>query len=153
MNPQQTVPSSGPTKVEPPTPEHPFIGAAPAVYVKTWDFGDSVVSIVLQSTRGGKPYWSRRVYANHNGFWKMEESYHHPGRAADAVCAGPKVGDVQGWQLNWRSVGLPIRGVQGERPPVYSVLKKAKKGRMRSPPFCHCGRRNLANGRAVHARP
>jgi hypothetical protein len=82
MNPQQTVPSSGPTKVEPPTPERPFISTTPAVYVKTWDFGDAVVAIMLQPTWGGKPYWSSRVFANHNGFWKMEESYHTTIQAA-----------------------------------------------------------------------
>jgi len=82
MNSQQTVPASGPTKVEPPTPEHPFVSTTPAIYVKTWDFGDSVVAIMLQPTWGGKPYWSSRVFANHNGFWKMEESYHTTVNAA-----------------------------------------------------------------------
>jgi hypothetical protein len=82
MNPQQTVPASGPTNVEPPTPERPFVSTTPAIYVKTWDFGDSVVAIMLQPTWGGKPYWSSRVFANHNGFWKMEESYHTTVNAA-----------------------------------------------------------------------
>jgi hypothetical protein len=82
MTPQQTVPSSGPTKVEPPTPEHPFISTTPAVWVRTWDFGDAVVAVMLQPTWGGKPYWSSRVFGNHNGFWKMEESYHTTIQAA-----------------------------------------------------------------------
>lgn len=82
MNPQQTVPASGPTKVDPPTPGHPFISTTPAVYVRTWDFGDAVVAIMLQPTWGGKPYWSSRVFGNHNGFWKMEESYHTTIQAA-----------------------------------------------------------------------
>lgn len=96
MNPQQTVPASGPTKVEPPTPEHPFISTTPAIYVKTWDFGDSVVAIMLQPTWGGKPYWSSRVYANHNGFWKMEESYH------TTVSAAPRMQYVpdQKWETS-----------------------------------------------------
>jgi len=82
MNPQQTKPSDGPTKVQPPTPEHPFISTTPAVFVRTWDFGDAVVAVMLQPTWGGKPYWSSRVFANHNGFWKMEESYHTTIQAA-----------------------------------------------------------------------
>ena len=82
MNPQQTVPSSGPTKVEPHTPEHPFISTTPAVWVRTWDFGDAVVAVMLQPTWGWKPYWSSRVFGNHNGFWKMEESYHTTIQAA-----------------------------------------------------------------------
>jgi hypothetical protein len=76
MVPQQTVPSKEPTKVDPPTAEHPFISTTPAIWVRTWDFGDAVVAVMLQPTWGGKPYWSSRVFANHNGFWKMEESYH-----------------------------------------------------------------------------
>jgi hypothetical protein len=96
MNPQQTVPASGPTKVEPPTPERPFISTTPAIYVKTWDFGDSVVAIMLQPTWGGKPYWSSRVFANHNGFWKMEESYH------TTVSAAPRMQYVpdQKWETS-----------------------------------------------------
>jgi hypothetical protein len=82
MVPQQTVPSKGLTKVEPPTPEHPFISTTPAVWVRTWDFGDAVVAIMLQPTWGGKPYWSSRVFGNHDGFWKMEESYHTTIQAA-----------------------------------------------------------------------
>jgi hypothetical protein len=82
MDPKQTVPASGPTKVVPPTPEHPFISTTPAVWVRTWDFGDAVVAIMLQPTWGGKPYWSSRVFGNHNGFWKMEESYHTTIQAA-----------------------------------------------------------------------
>jgi len=82
MTPQQAVPSNGPTKVDPPTPERPFISTTPAVWVRTWDFGDAVVAIMLQPTWGGKPYWSSRVFGNHNGFWKMEESYHTTIQAA-----------------------------------------------------------------------
>jgi len=52
------------------------------VWVRTWDFGDAVVAVMLQPTWGGKPYWSSRVFGNHNGFWKMEESYHTTIQAA-----------------------------------------------------------------------
>lgn len=101
MNPQQTVPASGLTKIEPPTPEHPFVSTTPAIYVKTWDFGDTVVAIMLQPTWGGKPYWSSRVFANHNGLWKMEESYH------TTVTAAPQMQYVpnQKWETETSSVG------------------------------------------------
>jgi hypothetical protein len=82
MTPQQTKPADGPTKVEPPTADRPFISTTPAVWVRTWDFGDAVVAVMLQPTWGGKPYWSSRVFGNHNGFWKMEESYHTTIQAA-----------------------------------------------------------------------
>ena len=32
--------------------------------------------IMIQPAWGGKAYWSSRIFCNHNGFWKMEESYH-----------------------------------------------------------------------------
>jgi hypothetical protein len=89
MKPTQTVPSNEPTKVETPTPDRPFISTTPAVWVRTWDFGDAVVAIMLQPTWGGKPYWSSRVLGNHNGFWKMEESYHTTIQAAPRMQAVP----------------------------------------------------------------
>jgi hypothetical protein len=64
-------------------------GAAPALWVRTWDFGDAVVAIMLQPTYGGKAYWSSRVYGNHNGFWKMEESYHTTIQASPRMTALP----------------------------------------------------------------
>jgi hypothetical protein len=72
--PSPTAP--GPTAERPRKPGTFTEGAAPALWVRTWDFGDAVVAIMLQPTYGGKAYWSSRVYANHDGFWKMEESYH-----------------------------------------------------------------------------
>jgi len=57
-------------------PNRPEIGAAPVVYGRGWDFGDSVVWVQLQPTYGDKPYWSSRIYANINGLWQMAESYH-----------------------------------------------------------------------------
>lgn len=67
----------------------PPIGAAPALWVRTWDFGDSVVAIMLQPTYGGKAYWSSRIFANHNGFWKMEQSYHTTIQASPRMTALP----------------------------------------------------------------
>ena len=67
--------------------------------MKTWDFGDSVVAIMLQPTWGGKPYWSSRVYANHNGFWKMEESYH------TTVSAAPRMQYVPDQKSETSSAG------------------------------------------------
>jgi hypothetical protein len=69
--------------------KRPFVGAAPAVYVREWDFGDAIVAIMLQPTYGGKPYWSSRIFANHDGFWKMEQSYHTTIQAAPRMTALP----------------------------------------------------------------
>jgi hypothetical protein len=70
-------------------PNRPPVGAAPALWVRTWDFGDSVVAIMLQPTYGGKAYWSSRIFANHNGFWKMEQSYHTTIAASPRMTAVP----------------------------------------------------------------
>jgi hypothetical protein len=67
----------------------PPVGAAPALWVRTWDFGDSVVAIMLQPTYGGKAYWSSRIFASHNGFWKMEQSYHTTIQASPRMTAVP----------------------------------------------------------------
>ena len=45
------------------------VGAAPALWGRSWDFGDAVVVIMVQPTYGGKAYWSSRIFGNHNGFW------------------------------------------------------------------------------------
>ena len=67
----------------------PPVGAAPVLWMRTWSFGDAVVSIMLQPTYGGKAYWSSRVFANHEGFWEMEESYHTTIQAAPIMTAVP----------------------------------------------------------------
>jgi len=67
----------------------PPVGAAPALWVRTWDFGDSVVAIMLQPTYGGKAYWSSRIFANRNGLWKMEQSYHTTIQASPRMTALP----------------------------------------------------------------
>lgn len=38
---------------------------------------------------GGKAYWSSPVYGNHNGFCKMEESYHTTIQASPRMTAPP----------------------------------------------------------------
>jgi len=87
--PRPSPTATGPTKVNPPTADRPFISTTPALYVRSWDFGDSVVMIMLQPTWGGKAYWSSRVFGNHNGFWKMEESYHTTFQSAPRMQAMP----------------------------------------------------------------
>jgi len=87
--PRQSPTATGPTKVNPPTAERPFVSTTPALWARTWDFGDAVVAIMLQPTWGGKAYWSSRVFANHNGLWKMEESYHTTIQAAPRMTAVP----------------------------------------------------------------
>jgi hypothetical protein len=90
QTPRKSATATGPTPVRPPTADRPFISTTPALYARTWDFGDSVVMIMLQPTWGGKAYWSSRVFANHgNGFWKMEESYHNTIQASPRMTAVP----------------------------------------------------------------
>jgi hypothetical protein len=87
--PRQSATATGPTKVTPPTADRPFVSTTPALWARTWDFGDAVFAIMLQPTWGGKAYWSSRVFGNHNGFWKMEESYHTTIQAAPRMTAVP----------------------------------------------------------------
>ena len=88
QTPRKSATATGPTPVRPPTPDRPFISTTPALYARSWDFGDSVVMIMLQPTWGRKAYWSSRVFANHgNGFWKMEESYHNTIQASPRMTA------------------------------------------------------------------
>jgi len=59
-------------------PNAPKVGAAPALWIRTWDFGDAVVMVSVQPTYGDKAYWSSRVLApNASGLWQMMESYHN----------------------------------------------------------------------------
>ena len=87
--PRQSPTATGPTPPNPAAAGRPSVGTAPALWARTWDFGDTVVAIMLQPTWGGKAYWSSRVFANHNGFWKMEESYHTTIQAAPRMTAVP----------------------------------------------------------------
>jgi hypothetical protein len=87
--PRRSATASGPTPVNPAAANRPPVGAAPALWVRTWDFGDAVVAIMIQPTYGGKAYWSSRIFGNHNGFWKMEESYHTTIQASPRMTALP----------------------------------------------------------------
>ncbi len=59
-------------------PNAPKEGAAPALWIRTWDFGDAVVMVSVQPTYGDKAYWSSRILAKDaNNFWQMKESYHN----------------------------------------------------------------------------
>ena len=87
--PRPSATAPGPTPVNPAAANRPPVGAAPALWVRTWDFGDAVVAIMIQPTYGGKAYWSSRIFGNHNGFWKMEESYHTTIQASPRMTAVP----------------------------------------------------------------
>src|ERR1043166_35666 len=87
--PRKSATAPGPTPVNPAAANRPTVGAAPALWARTWDFGDAVVAIMVQPTYGGKAYWSSRIFGNHNGFWKMEESYHTTIQASPRMTALP----------------------------------------------------------------
>jgi hypothetical protein len=87
--PRASATAQGPTPVSPAAANRPQVGAAPALWARTWDFGDAVVAIMIQPTYGGKAYWSSRIFGNHNGFWKMEESYHTTIQASPRMTALP----------------------------------------------------------------
>jgi hypothetical protein len=72
-------------------PNAPTVGAAPALWIRTWDFGDAVVMIACQPTYGDKAYWSSRVLApDKTGLWKMMESYHNYIAASPVMIAVPQ---------------------------------------------------------------
>jgi len=91
--PRPSATAPGPTPVNPAAANRPPVGAAPALWARTWDFGDAVVAIMLQPTYGGKAYWSSRIFGNHDGFWKMEESYHTTIQASPRMTALPMSAD------------------------------------------------------------
>jgi hypothetical protein len=70
-------------------PNAPKVGAAPALWIRTWDFGDAVVMVACQPTYGEKAYWSSRVLAPVNGLWQMMESYHNYIKASIVMTAAP----------------------------------------------------------------
>jgi hypothetical protein len=76
-------------------PNAPKVGAAPALWIRTWDFGDAVVMIACQPTYGDKAYWSSRVLApNPDGLWMMMESYHNYIKASEVMTATPNQPDL-----------------------------------------------------------
>jgi hypothetical protein len=77
-------------------PNAPKVGAAPALWIRTWDFGDAVVMISCQPTYGDKAYWSSRVLApNQSGLWQMMESYHNYILASAVMTATPNQPDLK----------------------------------------------------------
>lgn len=77
-------------------PNAPKVGAAPALWIRTWDFGDAVVMISCQPTYGDKAYWSSRVLAPLNGQWMMMESYHNYIVASPVMTAVPTTATGKG---------------------------------------------------------
>ena len=67
----------------------PEVGVAPALWIRSWDFGSAVVMLSLQPTYGDKAYWSSRVLAPLNGVWMMMESYHNYIDASPVMTALP----------------------------------------------------------------
>ena len=77
-------------------PNAPKVGAAPALWIRTWDFGDAVVMVSVQPTYGDKAYWSSRVLApNEAGLWQMMESYHNYILASPVMSATPNQPDLK----------------------------------------------------------
>jgi hypothetical protein len=77
-------------------PTAPKVGAAPAYWIRTWDFGDAVVMVSVQPTYGDKAYWSSRVLApNDAGLWQMMESYHNYILASPVMTATPNQPDLK----------------------------------------------------------
>jgi len=77
-------------------PNAPKVGAAPALWIRTWDFGDAVVMVSVQPTYGDKSYWSSRVLApNETGLWQMMESYHNYILASPVMTATPNQPDLK----------------------------------------------------------
>lgn len=71
-------------------PNAPKVGAAPALWIRTWDFDDAVVMVSIQPTYGDKAYWSSRILAkNAQGLWQMMESYHNYVLASPVMTATP----------------------------------------------------------------
>ena len=74
----------------------PKVGAAPALWIRTWDFDDAVVMVSIQPTYGDKAYWSSRVLAkNAAGLWQMMESYHNYVLASPVMTATPNQPDLK----------------------------------------------------------
>jgi len=78
-------------------PNAPKQGAAPALWIRTWDFDDAVVMVSIQPTYGDKAYWSSRVLAVNpaSGLWQMMESYHNYVLASPVMTATPNQPDLK----------------------------------------------------------
>jgi hypothetical protein len=74
----------------------PKVGAAPALWIRTWDFDDVVVMVSIQPSYGDKAYWSSRVLAkNAAAVWQMMESYHNYVLASPVMTATPNQPDLK----------------------------------------------------------
>ncbi len=77
-------------------PNAPKIGAAPALWIRSWDFDDAVVMVALQPSYGDKASWSSRIIAkNDAGVWQMMESYHNYVLASPVMTATPNQPDLK----------------------------------------------------------
>ncbi len=92
LSPSKADRIAGMNKRKAANPNAPKVGAAPALWIRTWDFGDAVVMISCQPTYGEKAYWSSRVLAPVNGLWQMMESYHNYIKASLVMTAAPPTG-------------------------------------------------------------
>jgi hypothetical protein len=63
--------------------------ASPILWVRSWDFDDAVVAIMIQPAYGDKAYWASRIFADINGVWQMAESYHNYIQHAPIMTAVP----------------------------------------------------------------
>ncbi|HTR37454.1 MAG TPA: hypothetical protein VMH80_16225 [Bryobacteraceae bacterium] len=96
MSPSKADRIAGMNKRKAANPNAPKVGAAPALWIRTWDFGDAVVMVSIQPTYGDKAYWSSRVLAkNAQGLWQMMESYHNYVEASPVMTATPDQPDLK----------------------------------------------------------
>ncbi len=96
MSPSKADRIAGMNKRKGANPNAPKVGAAPALWIRTWDFGDAVVMVSIQPTYGDKAYWSSRVLAkNAAGLWQMMESYHNYVEASPIMTATPDQPDLK----------------------------------------------------------
>ena len=96
MSPSKADRIAGMNKRKAANPNAPKVGAAPALWIRTWDFGDAVVMVSIQPTYGDKAYWSSRVLAkNAAGLWQMMESYHNYVEASPVMTATPDQPDLK----------------------------------------------------------
>lgn len=96
MSPSKADRISGMNRRKGANPNAPKVGAAPALWIRTWDFDDAVVMVSIQPTYGDKAYWSSRILAkNAQGIWQMMESYHNYVLASPVMTATPNQPDLK----------------------------------------------------------
>ena len=96
MSPSKADRIAGMNRRKAANPNAPKVGAAPALWIRTWDFDDAVVMVSIQPTYGDKAYWSSRILAkNAAGVWQMMESYHNYVEASPVMTATPDQPDLK----------------------------------------------------------